>query len=62
MAHLEHTVLTEVGDTSVAYAEGGRPFVEEMKVELRVVDGPDRGTITLKPHYSDRIVTVQYRR
>jgi len=30
--------------------------------KVRVVDGPDRGTITLKPHYSDRVVTVPYRR
>jgi len=41
MAHLEQTVLTDVGDTSVKYADGGRPLVEEIKVELRVLDGPD---------------------
>jgi two-component system nitrogen regulation response regulator GlnG len=41
MAPVEHTVLTDVGDTSVKYAQGGRPLVEEIKVELRVLDGPD---------------------
>jgi DNA-binding NtrC family response regulator len=41
MTRVEHTILTDVGDTSVRYAEGGQPLVEEIKVELRVVDGPD---------------------
>jgi beta-mannosidase len=33
-----------------------------MTRKVRVVDGPDRGTISLKPHYSNGAVTVQYRR
>ena len=43
MAPAEHTLLTEVGDTAIHYADGGRPFVEELLIELRVVDGADAG-------------------
>jgi DNA-binding NtrC family response regulator len=41
MTKVEQTILTGVGDTSVSYVQGGRPLVEEVKVELRVVGGPD---------------------
>jgi hypothetical protein len=31
-----------------------------MTKKIRVVDGPDRGSITLKPHYASRAATVKY--
>jgi two-component system, NtrC family, nitrogen regulation response regulator GlnG len=40
MTRVEQTILTDVGDTAVKYAQG-RPLVEEVKVELRVTAGPD---------------------
>jgi two-component system, NtrC family, nitrogen regulation response regulator GlnG len=49
MTHVEQTILTDVGDTSVKYAHGGRPLVEEIKVELRIVEGPDADRSFLLP-------------
>lgn len=30
--------------------------------KVRIIDGPEYGTISLKPHYSKSAVTVAYRR